>query len=107
MLGVNEGVLPGRISEDTMLNDKEREQLLIAGIELAPTSQINQFHERYLTYIALTRASERLWLCFTFADADGKAMAPSYVITRLHELFPGLKEQYVTAEPRGNPSDKI
>ncbi|MGI6129236.1 MAG: PD-(D/E)XK nuclease family protein, partial [bacterium] len=107
VLGVSEGVLPGRASEDAVLNDREREQLLAAGIELAPTSRANQFHERYLMYIALTRASERLWISFPLADAEGKALAPSRLIARLRELFPGLQEEYAAAEPSGNPADDI
>lgn len=107
VLGVSEGVLPGRASEDAVLSDREREQLLEAGVELAPTSRVNQLHERYLTYIALTRASERLWVSFPLADPEGKALAPSRVVARLRELFPSLREDYAMADPSGDPIEDL
>ncbi|NMA55209.1 MAG: helicase-exonuclease AddAB subunit AddB [Firmicutes bacterium] len=101
VLGVNEGVLPGYVREDAVFSDREREDLAAAGIELAPTSRTDQLHERYLTYIALTRASEYLWISYPLADAEGKGLAPSRVVTRLRELFPALPQRYVGTEPAG------
>jgi ATP-dependent helicase/nuclease subunit B len=107
VLGVSEGVLPGCAHEDAVFNDREREELLAAGIELAPTSRTDQFHERYLTYLALTRASDYLWLSFPLADSEGKGLAPSQVVTRLRELFPGLPEDYAGLDPSGSVSEDL
>ena len=107
VLGVSEGVLPGRAREDAVFSDREREDLLAAGIELAPTSRVNQLHERYLTYIALTRASERLWVSFPLADSEGKGLAPSRVLNRLRELFPSIPEDYVGMDPSGEEAEDL
>ncbi|NLY50901.1 MAG: helicase-exonuclease AddAB subunit AddB [Firmicutes bacterium] len=107
VLGINDGVLPGRVKEDAVFTDREREDLKATGLELAPTSRQNQFHEDYLTYIALTRASEFLWLSFPLADEEGRALTPSRVITRLRSLFPHLVELYAAAEPSGVPAEDL
>lgn len=107
LLGVSDGVLPGRPAEDAVFTDREREELKAGGLELAPTSRLQQFHEQYLTYIALTRSSERLWVSFPLADEEGRALAPSRVVTRLRELFPNLPESYAAAEPSGVPAEDL
>ena len=92
VLGVSEGVLPGRAREDAVFSDREREDLLAAGIELAPTSRVNQLHERYLTYIAPTRASERLWVSFPLADSGRQGFGTVPVLNRLREPFPAYRK---------------
>jgi len=107
VLGVSDGVLPGRVSEDAVFTDREREELRAAGLELAPTSRQRQLHEQYLTYIALTRAGERLWVSFPLADEEGRALAPSRIITRLRELFPAALETYAAPEPSGAVAEDL
>ncbi|MDK2785107.1 MAG: ATP-dependent helicase/nuclease subunit [Bacillota bacterium] len=107
VLGVNDGVLPGRAGEDAIFTDREREELAGAGLELAPTSRRRQFSEKYLTYIALTRGSERLWVSFPLADEEGRALVPSRVLTRLRELFPGVPETYAAAGPTGDTAEDL
>ncbi|MDK2784959.1 MAG: ATP-dependent helicase/nuclease subunit [Bacillota bacterium] len=107
VLGVNDGVLPGRAGEDAIFTDREREELAQAGLELAPTSRRRQFSEQYLTYVALTRGSERLWVSFPLADEEGRALAPSRILTRLRELFPGVKETYAAAGPTGDVAEDL
>ncbi|HHY93004.1 MAG TPA: helicase-exonuclease AddAB subunit AddB, partial [Firmicutes bacterium] len=107
VLGVSDGVLPGRANEDAVFTDREREELRAGGLELAPTSRQRQFHEQYLTYVALTRGGERLWVSYPLADEEGRALAPSRVITRLRELYPRAVETYVAAEPSGVPAEDL
>ncbi|KYH30951.1 helicase-exonuclease AddAB subunit AddB [Neomoorella mulderi] len=93
VLGVGEGVLPARLPEDATFSDREREELQVAGIELAPAGSLRLFHEEYLAYLALTRSRRFLWLSYPLADAEGRALAPSPLIRRLRQLLPGLQEE--------------
>jgi ATP-dependent helicase/nuclease subunit B len=102
VLGVSEGVLPGRHRDTGLFTDREREALLAAGLEVAPDTRRKVYEEQYLVYIALTRASEYLWVSYPLADEEGRAMAPSSVIPRLRELFPGLGEETLALEPDGS-----
>lgn len=84
--GVNDGVLPQRGREEGLLSDGERELLANCGVELAPGSMPDVFHEQFIVYWALTRASRYLWVSYPLADAEGKALEPSPVIGRLKRL---------------------
>lgn len=99
LLGVNEGVFPARIKEDEIFDDREREQLAANRLELAPTSKLSLFHEQYLVYIALTRASEYLWISYPKANEAGKELMPSPLISQVKSIFPELKVEYLSGQP--------
>lgn len=84
--GVNDGALPQRGREEGLLSDGEREFLANCGVELAPGSMPDAFHEQFIVYLALTRAKQFLWLSYPLADEDGKALSPSPIIGRLKRL---------------------
>ena len=46
--------------------------------------------ERYLGYIACTRASQRLAVTFSRQDAGGRTLNPSPFIAQMQKLFPQL-----------------
>lgn len=101
VLGLNDGVFPASSQDDAVFDDRERDELGQAyGFDLAPASREKALGEDYLAYIALTRPSERLWLSYSLASDDGKAMAPSLVVSRLRAIFPALAERRVGLEPR-------
>ncbi len=102
VLGVSESVLPGRHHDTGLFTGREREALLAAGLEVAPDTRRKVYEEQYLVYIALTRASEYLWVSYPLADEEGGGLAPSSVIPRLRELFPGLGEETLALEPDGS-----
>ncbi len=87
VLGCNEGVFPSKVAEDSIFNENERTALELAGYVLAPGLRKRQFAEQYLLYIALTRASEKLYLSYALADQSGRALFESLMIRRVRELF--------------------
>ena len=97
ILGANEGVLPARIQEDSLLSAEERQWIAQRHIALAPDSRRRMFSEAYLIYIALTRASGSLHISCARADAQGRNQAPSAVFEQIRRLFPGLSIE--EAEP--------
>lgn len=103
LLGVNDGVLPSRPREDGILSEEEREAMSGWGLELAPGSRRRLFDEQYLIYMALTRASEGLRISYPLADEEGRALVPSLLLAHLKEIFPLLREEFVSAEPE-NPT---
>ncbi|HNY25788.1 MAG TPA: exodeoxyribonuclease V subunit gamma [Candidatus Sumerlaeota bacterium] len=86
VLGLNEHLFPKVIPPDVILSDSDRHLLAEkAGMELAPVSQVRLFQERYLGYVALTRASQKVWASYALADERGKALAPSGFIRVFRE----------------------
>src|SRR6185312_517349 len=47
--------------------------------------------ERFYGYLACTRASEKLTLTFSRADAEGTILNPSPFIAHLQQIFPSLE----------------
>lgn len=99
MLGVNDGVLPSRIEEDGVINEKEREQLQAAGLQLAPGSRRRLMDEQFLIYTVLASPSDRLWLSYPLADEEGRALLPSEIIRQVKTMFPASEGGMLVADP--------
>lgn len=105
ILGVNEGMIPMRHVEDGILDEAERERLMAAGVELAPSARQLLMAEQFLLYQALTRPAERLWLSASLADEEGKALLPSTLMERVKETLPGTAIRFFSNEPTGEAED--
>ncbi|EKN70280.1 ATP-dependent helicase/deoxyribonuclease subunit B [Neobacillus bataviensis LMG 21833] len=99
IVGVNEGVLPAKISDDGILADEDRELLLAAGMNVAPSSRTRLLDESFLAYKAFTAPSDRLYVSYPLANDEGKALIPSSYIKRLKDMFPDAKEEYLVTDP--------
>ncbi|MCL6634590.1 MAG: exodeoxyribonuclease V subunit gamma, partial [Peptococcaceae bacterium] len=99
ILGVSEGHLPARTTEQGVFTDAEREKLRSGGLKLAPGARRRAFEEQYLVYVALTRSAERLTLSCPLADDDGGAVSPSPVLEQIKAIIPGAGEVLWPIEP--------
>ena len=87
VIGANEGLLPARPQEDGLLSDLDREILKENAIALSPTARQETFDLRFYLYLLFTKPSETLMMTYAQSSADGKALAPSYLIGMIRELF--------------------
>ncbi len=90
VLGLNEGVFPAAPGPLPLLTDTEQRALEQAGLDLDADPRRQVSRERYLGYIACTRARERLILTLARTDAAGRPLNPSPWVRRLKQLFPEL-----------------
>ena len=98
VLGFDEQHFPMKRREDALLGDAERETLAAAGTEIGPSRRRQIVEERMLAYVALTRASEHLWLSYPRTDAEGKPVEPSPYLQDLNRALPA-----VTIDRRDDP----
>jgi len=98
VLGVNEGVFPETPAAPPILTRVDREELEQYDAVLGPNLREQLARERYLGYIACTRASEKLCVTFSRHTTDGQTLNPSSLVTHLQALFPGLKVEEFRAE---------
>jgi ATP-dependent helicase/nuclease subunit B len=91
VLGANEGVFPETPATPPILTPADRDELERHDVTLGPNLRDQLARERYLGYIACTRASEKLVVTFSRHDADGHLLNPSSLIVHLQSLFPGLE----------------
>lgn len=99
VVGVNEGVLPAKITDEGILADEDRERLLAAGVKVAPSSRIRLLDENFLAYKALTTPTDILYVSYPLANDEGKALIPSSYIKRIKDLFPHVNEYFYGTDP--------
>ena len=90
VLGVNESVFPAAPSAPAILTDADRDEMSRHAGAPGPDLRERLARERYLGYIACTRASEKLVVTFSRHDADGRTLNPSPFIAHLRRILPGL-----------------
>ncbi len=91
VLGFGDGQFPSSSSEAAVLGDEERAILAKTGVELTQSRARRMLDERMLAYIALTRASERLWISHPAADETGRALEPSPYWDSVRAILPHVE----------------
>ncbi|MEK3855554.1 helicase-exonuclease AddAB subunit AddB [Cytobacillus sp. FSL H8-0458] len=103
VIGLNEGVLPAKFSEDGVLADDDREILNTNGMKLAPGSRTRLLDEEFIAYKAFVTPSEKLFISYPLANEEGKALMPSLYIKRLGDLFPDCRHHSFMSDPAELP----
>lgn len=103
VVGVNEGILPAKISDEGILSDEDREMLLSTGINVAPSSRTRLLDENFLAYKAFTAPSEILYISYPLANDEGKALIPSSYIKRIKDMFPDAYDIFYVNDPSQVP----
>ncbi|MFQ5685453.1 MAG: PD-(D/E)XK nuclease family protein [Candidatus Scalindua sp.] len=94
--GLLEKEFPQQVREDLFLKDYHRKKLNATGkITLREASE-QMDEERYLFYIAVTRAKERLYLSYPSANSNGNLTLPSFFLSDTQKLFPEETVQGIT-----------
>ncbi|EFV78917.1 helicase-exonuclease AddAB subunit AddB [Cytobacillus pseudoceanisediminis] len=103
VIGLNEGVIPAKFSEDGVLADDDREILNTNGMKLAPGSRTRLLDEEFIAYKAFVTPSEKLFISYPLANEEGKALMPSPYIKRLGDLFPDCRQHSFMSDPAELP----
>ena len=88
VLGVNESVFPAMPNVPVILTENDRNEL---QMPLGPDLREQISRENFYGYLACTRASEKLALTFSRADAEGTVLNPSPFIAQLQQIFHSLE----------------
>jgi ATP-dependent helicase/nuclease subunit B len=92
VLGMNESVFPAPPPATPLLSETDLTELETRGIRMGPGRR--RFgHERYLGYIALTRARQQVIATWAAADVKGQAQNPSRLVYELRRAFRGLEQE--------------
>ncbi len=89
--GWNEGVFPAPPPRAPLLTEADRAALAAHDVPLGPGLLRQIGHERYLGYIACTRASQRVVVTSAARNAGGQPLNPSPFLAHLRRSFPGLE----------------
>ncbi len=105
LLGINEGVIPARVQENSIINESERELLQELGLRLADSAKQKLLQESFIIYTSLTIPSRRLWLSYPLASQGGDSLLPSELVKQVRRLFPLMKMQIIFGEPMHGMQD--
>ena len=97
ILGATDDVMPKISSPGGMFSDDDRDELLDMGVNISDTSEKRINRELSLIYMALTLAKERLIITYPRTSTSGAEKRPSFVASRVKELF-GLPVQGMNLE---------
>lgn len=99
LLGVNESVFPALPGSPAILTNADREELESQNAPLGPDLYDQISRERYLGYIACTRAAQKLAVTCASQDAAGRTLNPSPFIGQLRRMFPALAVEPFSGVP--------
>ncbi len=91
VLGLNEGLFPQPPDSLSLLTEADRSTLETATLNLRNDARQRLGHERYLGYIAFTRARERVILSWSQSDAAGTVLNVSPLVDHVQRLFPNAE----------------
>lgn len=99
VIGLNDGVLPGKTVDEGIISDQDRESLLAGGLEVAPSSKVRLLDEEFTAYKAFSTASHALYLSYPLADEEGKSLLSSPYLKRVRDVVPKVHETFYTNDP--------
>lgn len=99
IIGLNEGILPKKFTDDGILADEDREKMIGSGFKIAPTSKTRLLDEEFLAYMAFTTPSHQLYISYPLANEEGNALMPSIYIKRIQDLFPEQSKSVYMTDP--------
>jgi len=112
--GLTADAFPRQFRQDSFLRDDERKELGDERDFHLPLRARREDEERYLFYVALTRAQERLVLSYPAYDEQGTPRAPSPYLEETLAHFAGyparrieLSEQYAQARDAVRRADLL
>jgi ATP-dependent helicase/nuclease subunit B len=90
LLGLTQNQFPVPLANDGLLGRDDRAAIEPVLPDLAETLQEQLVRRRYLSYIALTRAAQKVFLTRPITDENGSPIQPWAGLEKLHALFSDL-----------------
>ncbi|MGM9924014.1 MAG: helicase-exonuclease AddAB subunit AddB [Bacillus sp. (in: firmicutes)] len=107
VIGLNDGVLPMKATEEGILSDADRNNLHKSGIDLAPDSAARLMDEEFTAYKAFTTPSELLYISYPLGDEEGGSLMASPYIKRVKEVLPRAKQVFLQHEPNEEAEENL
>jgi ATP-dependent helicase/nuclease subunit B len=93
LIGVNDGILPEGGSDQQLILEHEKQMINVEGVKWLSDQTMFIQKENFNIYHAVTRPSEKLYMSYAYADYNGGALRPSYLVGKIKQIFPRIKVQ--------------
>lgn len=91
LIGLNDGVIPKKFGDEGIILDDEKKLLKEEGLDLKTDSTSIMERDQFSTYVALSKATNKLFISYSSSDGEGKSLRPSVYIDKFIRVFPKLK----------------
>lgn len=91
VLGCDDENFPPRSNEKNLLSDADRLRISEAGMEISLGEREQALSEKFLVYRSLMQPREYLWISYSIANSDGKAISQASILDRIKKIFPKLE----------------
>ncbi len=91
VVGVAEGEFPAVNNTPIIFTENEIAQIENMGLEICDNPQFLLLKERFLAYVSLCGASEKLCLSWCMSGGEDGTKMPSEIIKEILEIFPKIK----------------
>mgnify|MGYP000783954817 CR=1 FL=1 len=88
--GVNDGVVPKKNENCSVLSETDRSILEAQEIVLSPSAREKAFIQKFYLYLHMTKPTEELMLTYSKVSADGKSRRAAYLIGDLKRMYTKL-----------------
>lgn len=99
MIGVLEDEFPATVGESSYFTDKDKAELNLVGLELAPDTDIKAGRELYIFTRALSYAGESVTLTYPSHNTVFKLTTPSSVIKKIEDMSGVLRVRIDSISP--------
>lgn len=91
IIGLNDGVIPKKFGDEGLILDDEKILLKSEGLDLKTDSMNIMSRDRFSTYVAFSKATQKLHLSYSISDNEGKSLRPSVYVDKFFRVFPKLR----------------
>lgn len=102
--GAVNGDFPKVPDSSAIFTESEINRIASLGIEIADNAKTFLIQERFLAYMAISNASEKLFISWPSSNSLNKGNMPSEIIKEILQIFPNMK---ITNRYTGGPKEKI
>ncbi len=91
IVGAVNGEFPKVPDKSVIFTDSELSEISSFGIEFGNSNEEFLMQERFLAYISLSKACEKLFVSWPSSNLAGKGQLPSEIIKEIKLIFPNIK----------------
>ncbi len=91
ILGAVNGEFPKIPTQSEIFTDYEINHISSLGTDITNNNENFLIEERFLAYMALTNASQKLFISWPTSDSENSGNLPSEIIKEIKEIFPKIK----------------
>ena len=90
LVGANDSHLPGSLTRNGLLSERDREKFQKENLPLSPGGKEKAYVQKFYLYMNLTKPSENLYVYYSKVSSEGRSLRPAYLVQEIRKLYPAL-----------------